>query len=1017
MATTEYEQASRLNLDLETRWASLFAHLARETGEAVESIVLSLNNAGREVLHRYHQDRLQSPGAQYSELHFLDFTQFVELASKRRAALDRLGAPPADWIARLNRQNAPLVRYRNALHHVGRFAFLPIAQQKEAIAGLQQQLRWLTDWFPGVPLLQPRPVVAETGVRAALRVLDHDERSALPLAKELGLDIVREPVNLVAPGDVSALGERLGGVVPRLYRVGRRQFGTQSVGLYLAYLDEWPERSAARDRYRRRLAAALTDHGQDARFLVVMLDGGMDRPQAEAMRGRYEVEVVYPRLQGGTVATVRAVIDVTSPTRYHVDLIEDLAIGGCRSVVDVQRRWNEAFSVEQVTRTFFAEIRDLRNAMATALLAANPDHPELLGYSEQDLTAEWSKATERQRAFQAHLNAFATRQVCRLLFLWFLQEKGWLGSPTARGSATFLFDLFRHRPAGEATYFSDVLVPLFFDGMGSPTSTGVHRDFQSAISGLLAKVLREGAADVPYLNGGLFRADADPFEARMFGVDDDGNRTRTVTLPDALFDPLKDKPGSGAAKTGQPRQRTVLGLLGRYRFTTQESTPDDQSVDPDPELLGRVFEDLYQADERHQTGAYYTPREVVRYMCRRALDGFLRDRTGLPQATLDALRAEAADWTAAAVDLSHRQQQALERALDEVTVVDPAVGSGAFLVGMLQEIVLLRRGVHAATTDSDIARTGDAVYKWKRHAITFGLFGVDINPTAVEICRLRLWLSLVIDYDPADLSRIPALPNLEFRIVAGDSLVDRMGAQPFPSSLPTGATQLDFASGVKMRQLEKHLEEFQDADDAGQTRRLPGLSAKIRDARREIALAQVEFALEGAAGKLAQLRQDKPKKPTKAGLDKAEAEVGQLAAFRAGLRPDAPFLKPLLWPVAFPQVFAAGGFDIVVANPPYVRQESLSDLDQKVFAAAFAEVYSGSADLYVFFFARALQILKEGGWLAFITSNKYMRAAYGQKLRAALPARTRIEEIVDFGDLPVFDVAAYPAVVVARKEA
>jgi hypothetical protein len=530
-------------------------------------------------------------------------------------------------------------------------------------------------------------------------------------------------------------------------------------------------------------------------------------------------------------------------------------------------------------------------------------------------------------------------------------------------------------------------------------------------------VLKDGAAEAPYLNGGLFRADADPFEAALFGVDEDGRRARTVILPDALFEPHEPAIlyGERSRSRARPQERTVLGLLDRYRFTTQESTPDDQSVDPDPELLGKVFEDLYQADERHETGAYYTPREVVRYMCRRALDGYLRDRGGCTQETLDRLRAEAANWESTDLHLSMSEEKALLSALDDVTVVDPAVGSGAFLVGMLQEIVLLRRGIQAARFDAGVDVASRVVYDWKRHAITHTLHGVDLNPTAVEICRLRLWLSLVIDYQPDDVSRIPALPNLEFRIVAGDTLVDRVGAEPFPDSLPKGNAQVSFETERLYRRLSDLSAKFEQADERGDARRLRGLGGELRETRREIALAQVGWALEGAEGRLAALRRQP--RPAARSLTVAESELARLCRLRDGLAEDAPFQKPLLWPLAFPQAFERGGFDIVVANPPYVRQESLADEDQKVYATSFADVYAGTADILVFFFARALQILKEGGWLAFITSNKYMRAAYGQKLRTMLPARTRIQEIVDFGDLPVFDVAAYPAVVVARKEA
>ena len=182
---------------------------------------------------------------------------------------------------------------------------------------------------------------------------------------------------------------------------------------------------------------------------------------------------------------------------------------------------------------------------------------------------------------QDEARAWATRQMGRVLFLWFLQAKRWLGEPgRAWVSVTYLRDLWdkRANTTDEGEYYRGILSPMFFDAMATGSSSrGEH-----SVLGF-----------VPYLNGGLFRRSA--LEDR---IHDRGE----VSLPDDVFDPEND--GS------------LLNLLSRYRFTTRESTPDDQSVDPDPELLGRVFENLYQGDERHDTGTYYTPREIVHFMCR-----------------------------------------------------------------------------------------------------------------------------------------------------------------------------------------------------------------------------------------------------------------------------------------------------------------------------------------------------------------------------------------------------------------
>jgi hypothetical protein len=208
-------------------------------------------------------------------------------------------------------------------------------------------------------------------------------------------------------------------------------------------------------------------------------------------------------------------------------------------------------------------------------------------------------------------------------------------------------------------------------------------------------------------------------------------------------------------------------------------------VDPDPELLGKVFENLYQADERHDTGAYYTAREIVHYMCREALDGYLVANSELERTDLERIRSAALDWADIESWLDTTTAESLQGLLDDVKILDPAVGSGAFLLASMQEIVLLRRGIMLAELGQRIEAASIDVAAWKRRTALSSLYGVDINPTAVEICHLRLWLSMLVDLEVSNFRDIPGLPNLDFRVVAGDSLIDRMGEQPFRQSLPT----------------------------------------------------------------------------------------------------------------------------------------------------------------------------------------------------------------------------------------
>ena len=435
---------------------------------------------------------------------------------------------------------------------------------------------------------------------------------------------------------------------------------------------------------------------------------------------------------GAASTSVRAHLDLNNPTRFHRDLLRGIQIPSGASLLDISRLWQKEFSVERVTTKFYQEYAAVRDRIADAMLVHNQDHPAVESFSKDDA------------------RAWATRQMGRVLFLWFLQAKRWLGAPGGHGSPTYLVDLWRKRgetPEGE--YFRGILAPMFFDAM----ATGSSSHGENPVLGF-----------VPYLNGGLFRRSA---------LEDRINDIGEVTLPDEVFDPEEEN--------------SLLGLLSRYRFTTRESTPDDQSVDPDPELLGRVFENLYQGDERHDTGTYYTPREIVHFMCREALDGYLRDETGVDQDTLNLLRQEAVGSRDESQALPNIPDVALIDALETVRICDPAVGSGAFLLGAIQEIVSLRRGILFSKrryVEPDLLYR--SVSDWKRRTIEHSLYGVDINPEAVEICRLRLWLSMVLDMDePPEANSNWSLPNLDFQIVAGDSLVDRVAGVTFKESWPT----------------------------------------------------------------------------------------------------------------------------------------------------------------------------------------------------------------------------------------
>lgn len=303
------------------------------------------------------------------------------------------------------------------------------------------------------------------------------------------------------------------------------------------------------------------------------------------------------------------------------------------------------------------------------------------------------------------LRLFTQTLFNRLMFLRFIERKGWL---EFGGRHDYLRALFAAPAVGGKSFYAGRLQPLFFEGL--------------AIEG---RQQSDAIGRVPFLNGGLFE------RAELDG--------KVKDIPDSAFESII---GAG-------------GLFYRYNFTVEESTPLDIEVAVDPEMLGKVFEELVTG--RHESGSYYTPRPIVSFMCREALKGFLDERTN---ASAEALAALVDEHDVRKLKETHARE--ILTALDDLKAVDPACGSGAYLLGLLQEMVVLYRSLYSEKIVKD-ART---LCELKLRIISQSLYGVDIDHVATNIARLRLWLSLAVEAD----NPVP-LPNLDFKIESGDSLL------------------------------------------------------------------------------------------------------------------------------------------------------------------------------------------------------------------------------------------------------
>lgn len=545
----------------------------------------------------------------------------------------------------------------------------------------------------------------------------------------------------------------------------------------------------------------------------------------------------------------------------------------------------------------------------------------------------------------------------RLLFLAFIQRMGWLRMPTGSHDG-FLFDLYRMPDRGPFKTVYGMLRAVFAE-----LDTQEDHPRKNRYSVTIGKV--------PYLNGGLFDQD-DPLDRP------------DITVPDEALGLVLAEPH---------------GLFARFNFTVTESTPLDQEVAVDPEMLGKIFERLIIAEERHQSGTYYTPRPIVEFMVNEALKGHLVDR-GLAREKAELL----VDGDAVETDeLSFRpseMQDAIEW-LSEVRAVDPACGSGAYLLMLLQRLFDL---VDRLEISRDKRRNVNQkhLYETKLKLLQRCIYGVDLNETAVRIARLRMWLSLVVENKG---EKPEPLPNFDFLIMQGDALASPL----FPTQGVLGYPEAEVREYTRMKRRFFHPEE-----NEGRPSRM-----QMEDHRRKIADSFV-------AELVSPLRSQSARKFGEAVPFDWEVQFAEV--FSPFESEDALDGRLNLGPVsgragqsALPtKAGRQAGFDIVVANPPYVNSGELlrfaGEAYKDALVAAYPRTGSGTADLLVFFIDRAMQLLRPGGTFAYITSNKWLKAGYGKKLRSYLAKEAAVSDLIDFHDGKVFqNVICYPVITIAAK--
>ena len=519
---------------------------------------------------------------------------------------------------------------------------------------------------------------------------------------------------------------------------------------------------------------------------------------------------------------------------------------------------------------------------------------------------------------------YIKKMMGRITFLHFLQRKGWMC-----GDLNYMQNLFE-RSAHQDDYLDYVLEPLFFGILNTKPEEreAVFDDY------LWDKSLLAEWSDIPYLNGGLFERDENDEPESKF--------------PAEYFERL-------------------FNFFSEYNFTIDENDPNDAEVGVDPEMLGKIFENLLE--DNKDKGAFYTPKEIVRYMCQESLIAYLETNTSIAK---EKIRNFVLSPEEGIADISEKWRCSLIKALENVKICDPAIGSGAFPMGLLNELLKCREAL--STFNSTRSQL-------KKSIIQNNIYGVDIEKGAVDIARLRFWLSIVVDEEEAS-----PLPNLDYKIMQGNSLIESYKG-------------LDLSKLTYAKKSGGHISQYSIFED------------DTKQLQREVTQLLTQYYSCSDHDKKTDLR-NKISHTIAKQLSVQNFDADILRELRTlDLAGNDQFF---LWHTWFSDVFNKGGFDIVIGNPPYVNFANIKSAEYRAILKGKFYSTKNKCDLYAFFIEFGFDLLNNHGTITYIVPHTWKATDSFSKLREVIFTKHQLKTIVNL-EQGVFDATVQPLIILGCK--